>query len=88
MRPADGIDFGLWKQIPPSALVYPLDTHIIRICKELNMTKRKSANWAMTEEITDKFRLISPDDPLKYDFALCHLGISGKWKEVLSNGSK
>ncbi|MCC6544845.1 MAG: TIGR02757 family protein, partial [Nitrospirae bacterium] len=46
VRPSDGIDFGLWKQIPPSALVYPLDTHIIRICKELNMTKRKSANWA------------------------------------------
>jgi len=88
VRPADGIDFGLWKQIPPSALVYPLDTHIIRICKDLNMTNRKSANWAMTEEITDKFRLISPDDPLKYDFALCHLGISGKWKEVLSNGTK
>ncbi len=85
VRPADGIDFGLWNRIPPSSLVYPLDTHIIRICKELKMTKRKSANWAMTEEITDKFRLISPDDPLKYDFALCHLGVSGKWKEVLLN---
>lgn len=88
VRGDDGIDFGLWKHIPPSMLIYPLDTHIERISKELNMTSRKSANWAMAQEITENFRLISPEDPLKYDFALCHLGISGKWKEVLSDGAK
>ncbi len=83
VRADDGIDFGLWDKVPPSSLVIPLDTHIARICKGLNMTKRKTAGWAMAEEITGGFRLLTPEDPLKYDFALCHLGISGKWKEVL-----
>lgn len=86
IRPNDGVDFGLWDKIPPSALVIPVDTHIARICKGMSMTGRKSANWAMAEEITDKFKLLSPEDPLKYDFALCHLGITGKWKEILLNG--
>ena len=85
IRPDDGIDFGLWNKIPASALIIPVDVHIARICSHMNMTSRKSANWAMAEEITDKFRLISPEDPLKYDFAICHLGITGKWKEVLFN---
>ena len=85
IRPDDGIDFGLWNKIPASVLIIPVDVHIARICSRMNMTSRKSANWAMAEEITDKFRLISPEDPLKYDFAICHLGITGKWKEVLFN---
>lgn len=88
IRPNDGIDFGMWNRIPPSALIIPVDVHIGRICKNLKMTDRKSANWAMAKEITDKFRKISPEDPLKYDFAICHLGITGKWKEVLFNEQK
>lgn len=85
VRPDDGIDFGLWDKVPPSVLIIPLDTHIIRICKSLNMTRRKSADWKMAEEITAGFKRIAPEDPLKYDFALCHLGISGKYKEVMIN---
>lgn len=84
VRPQDGIDFGLWERVPPSVLVIPVDTHIARICKGLGMTGRRSASWAMAEEITEKFRLLAPEDPLKYDFALCHMGISGKWKGNLS----
>src|SRR3990167_4437733 len=87
VRPDDGIDFGLWDRISPSILIIPLDTHIIRICKNLNMTTKKSPSWVMAEEITENFRLLSPEDPLKYDFALCHLGVSGKWKEVLTDGA-
>ena len=87
VRPDDGIDFGLWDKVPCSALIIPIDTHIARICKDLNMTSRKSTSWKMAEEITEGFKLLAPDDPLKYDFALCHLGISGKWKEVLLNGA-
>jgi len=51
------------------------------------MTTKKSPSWVMAEEITENFRLLSPEDPLKYDFALCHLGVSGKWKEVLTDGA-
>lgn len=77
VRPADGIDFGLWKEIPPGKLTIPLDTHIIRISRYLGLTVRKSPDWKMAKEITDSLRIFDPHDPLKYDFSLCHLGISG-----------
>lgn len=78
VRSDDGVDFGIWDKIPPSKLIIPLDTHIARICKYLGLTRLKSAGWKMAEEITDNLKLLDPDDPVKYDFALCHLGISGE----------
>ncbi len=77
VRPNDGVDFGLWKEIPPSQLIVPLDTHIVRISRYLGLTKRLSPNWLMAKEITENLKRFDPIDPLKYDFALCHLGISG-----------
>ena len=46
-----------------------------QICSKLEFTKRKQANLKTAVEITDAFRKISPDDPVKYDFALTRLGI-------------
>jgi uncharacterized protein (TIGR02757 family) len=77
VRPADGIDFGLWRKIPPSKLIIPLDTHLIRISRYLGLTRRRSPGWAMAKQITESLKRLDPVDPLKYDFALCHLGISG-----------
>jgi uncharacterized protein (TIGR02757 family) len=73
----DGIDFGLWPEIPAAKLIIPLDTHIARISRYLGLTTRKSPGWKMAKEITENLRRFDPRDPLKYDFALCHLGISG-----------
>jgi len=70
------IDFGIWNKVPPSKLIIPLDTHIARISRCLCLTKRKSSDWKTAKEITDSLKKIDPDDPLKYDFALCHHGIS------------
>lgn len=75
-RPADGIDLGLWSGISPAQLVIPVDTHISRICRYLGFTGRKSADWRMAREITAVLREYDPDDPVKYDFSLAHLGIS------------
>jgi uncharacterized protein (TIGR02757 family) len=71
----DELDFGLWNEIPTSKLVIPVDTHIARISRSLKLTKRKSADWKMAEEITSKLKKYDPEDPIKYDFAICHLGI-------------
>jgi len=70
------IDFGIWKGIPKGKLVIPLDTHIARISRCLNLTTRNSQDWKMAVQITESLRTLDPDDPLKYDFALCHQGIS------------
>jgi uncharacterized protein (TIGR02757 family) len=71
------IDFGIWKGISPSKLVIPLDVHIARVSRCLGLTTRKSNDWKTALEITASLRKLDPRDPMKYDFALCHRGISG-----------
>ncbi|MBI3353283.1 MAG: TIGR02757 family protein [Nitrospirae bacterium] len=78
VRSGDGVDLGIWNEIPPSKLIIPLDTHTARICRHIGLTKRKSADWKMAKEITENLKIFDPDDPVKYDFAICHLGISGE----------
>jgi uncharacterized protein (TIGR02757 family) len=77
VRPDDGLDFGLWKKIPPAKLIVPLDTHVLRISRYLGLTRRKSAGWATAKQITERLKRIDPVDPLRFDFPLCHHGISG-----------
>ncbi len=76
VRPDDGIDLGLWQKVPPAQLIIPVDTHISRICRYLGFTARKAADWRMAREITAALRRFDPEDPVKYDFAIAHLGIS------------
>ncbi len=77
VRGPDEIDFGVWKKVSAAELVIPLDTHIARLGSWLGLTSRTTHGWAMAEEITASLRRLSPDDPVRYDFALCHYGMSG-----------
>ncbi|MBI5098338.1 MAG: TIGR02757 family protein [Nitrospirae bacterium] len=70
------IDFGIWNKISSSKLIIPLDTHIARISRCLGLTKRKASDWKTAKEITESLKKLDPEDPLKYDFALCHQGVS------------
>jgi uncharacterized protein (TIGR02757 family) len=78
VRPADGIDLGIWQGISPAQLIIPVDTHTRRISTYLGFTARKTADWRMACEITAALRRLDPADPVKYDFSLAHLGISEK----------
>jgi uncharacterized protein (TIGR02757 family) len=71
------IDFGIWRRVPKNRLVIPLDTHIATVSKCLGFTRRSSSDWKTALEITQALKTFDPEDPLKYDFALCHHGISG-----------
>jgi uncharacterized protein (TIGR02757 family) len=71
----DGIDFGLWTRVPASKLIIPLDTHVIRLSRCLGLTTYTSPGWRMAAQITASLRLLDAADPVKYDFALCHLGM-------------
>lgn len=71
----DDLDFGLWNEIPSSKLIIPVDTHVARICRQLRMTSRKNVSWNMASEITDILKKFDPNDPVKYDFAICHIGM-------------
>jgi uncharacterized protein (TIGR02757 family) len=74
IRPDDGVDLGLW-DVPTRVLLVPVDTHIHKLGRNLGFTRRKALSWKTTEEITGALRKLDPDDPAKYDFALCHLGM-------------
>lgn len=76
VRPADGIDLGLWQQVRPVQLIIPVDRHIERISRMLGLTSRRTPDWRMACEITAALRQFDPADPVKYDFSICHLGIS------------
>lgn len=73
----DPPDFGMWRAIPPSALLIPVDTHIEHMARAVGLTRRRSRTWKMAEEITARLRRLDPEDPVKYDFALCHKRMSG-----------
>ncbi|MBI5885038.1 MAG: TIGR02757 family protein [Deltaproteobacteria bacterium] len=75
VRRNDGLDFGIWKQADPAKLIIPLDTHIGRICRNIGLTKRAIQDWKTAVEITASLRTLDESDPVKYDFAVCRLGI-------------
>jgi uncharacterized protein (TIGR02757 family) len=71
----DELDFGIWNEIHTAKLLIPVDTHIARICTELKLTSLKNVSWKMAEEITGNLSKFDPIDPVKYDFAICHIGM-------------
>lgn len=75
----NGVDFGLWKHISPSQLVCPVDVHVSRVAARLGLIPKAEANWKTATELTEQLRLLDPDDPVKYDFALFGLGVIEKY---------
>ncbi|HEY5536325.1 MAG TPA: TIGR02757 family protein [Ignavibacteria bacterium] len=75
----DEIDLGIWnKDISKSKLLIPVDTHIYKISQRLKLVIRKSCDLKYAIELTEKLKQFDPEDPVKYDFALCHIGIDKK----------
>lgn len=75
----DGIvDLGIWKNISPASLMIPLDVHVARISRRLGLLDRKQNDRRSVEMLTEKLRMLSPDDPVKYDFALFGIGVEEK----------
>jgi uncharacterized protein (TIGR02757 family) len=75
VRGPDGVDLGLWTAVSPRDLVVPLDTHMARLGGWLGLTRRKTPDWRMAEEITEALRAVCPEDPVKFDYPLTRLGI-------------
>lgn len=72
---SDRIDLGVWSRVSRSQLVVPLDTHVVRVGRCLGLTRYSSPGWKMAVDITRALREIDPQDPIKYDFSLCHVGM-------------
>ena len=74
-----GVDFGIWKNISPSQLICPLDLHVVRVAKRLNLLHRKQTDWLAAVELTEYLRTLDKNDPVKYDFALFGMGVMEKF---------
>ena len=70
----NGVDFGLWKKIPASALMLPLDVHSGEVARGLGLLERKQNDWKAVEEITAVLQTFDATDPVKYDYALFGIG--------------
>jgi uncharacterized protein (TIGR02757 family) len=75
-KDSNGVDFGIWKKIPPAALMIPLDVHVGNVSRELGLLHRKQDDRKSVEELTAMLRQFDPLDPVKYDFALFSVGIN------------
>jgi uncharacterized protein (TIGR02757 family) len=73
----DRVDPGGWTRLSTRQLVVPLDTHTIRVGRCLRLTRRQTPGWKMATDITGALRTLDPDDPVRYDFSLCHLSMMG-----------
>jgi uncharacterized protein (TIGR02757 family) len=72
---SDEVDLGVWRTVRPGQLIVPLDTHIIRLGRCLRLTRYTSPGWKMAADITAHLRRLDPDDPVRFDFSICHVGM-------------
>ncbi|MCX6318176.1 MAG: TIGR02757 family protein [Bacteroidetes bacterium] len=75
-----GVDFGIWNTISPAQLICPLDLHVARVARGLQILQRKPSDWLAATELTDYLRILDPEDPVKYDFALFGMGVMEKFR--------
>jgi len=71
----DEVDPGPWTRVSSAQLIVPLDVHMHRVSRQLGLTSRNQADLKSALEVTDFFRELVPEDPVKYDFALTRPGI-------------
>jgi len=74
-----GVDFGIWEKIKPADLICPIDLHVGRVARKLNLIKRKQTDWLTAIELTENLKKFDAKDPVKYDFALFSLGVGEKF---------
>lgn len=69
------VDFGIWKNIRPDQLVCPLDVHVQRVARSLQLISTEKSDWKTALELTANLKKMDPIDPVKYDIALFSLGV-------------
>lgn len=74
-RDNHGVDLGIWKNIPASALSCPLDVHSGNVARKLGLLTRTQNDRKALEELDFNLRKLDSKDPVKYDFALFGLGV-------------
>jgi uncharacterized protein (TIGR02757 family) len=77
-RDKRGVDFGIWKRVSPAQLIMPLDLHVARVARSLQLITRKQNDWQTARELTERLKEFDVRDPVRYDFALFGIGVMEK----------
>lgn len=72
------VDIGIWTFVPKAELLIPLDTHVAKISRKLDLLKRSDNGYESVIELTNNLKQLDPIDPIKYDFALFGYGVNNK----------
>jgi uncharacterized protein (TIGR02757 family) len=78
-RDNKGVDFGIWSTIEPSELMCPIDVHVSHVARGLGLLHRKQNDWLAVVELTANLKKLDAEDPVKYDYALFGLGVTGNF---------
>ena len=73
------VDLGIWTSLSPAQLSCPLDVHSGNVARKLGLLHRKQNDGKALAELDASLRLLDPNDPVKYDFALFGLGVFEKF---------
>lgn len=82
MLRSDDIDPGIWTKkysaqgIGPHLGFIPMDTHIHKWAMKKQLLSTKNPSWKSVEELTHFLKLIDPQDPARFDFCICHSGMT------------
>lgn len=74
IRKDSPVDIGTWNFINPSELLIPFDVHVARQAKKYGLVSRKSNDWKTVNQLTETLKLLNPEDPARYDYALFGIG--------------
>jgi uncharacterized protein (TIGR02757 family) len=69
----DEIDLGIWNKVEKAKLIMPVDTHVYRVSRKLKLVSRKSCDMKFALSLTQSLKRFDESDPVKYDFAICHI---------------
>ncbi|WP_292945952.1 TIGR02757 family protein [Olleya sp. UBA1516] len=73
------VDLGIWTSLSPAQLSCPLDVHSGNVARKLGLLQRKQNDGKALAQLDSSLRLLDPNDPVKYDFALFGLGVFEKF---------
>lgn len=78
VRQDSPVDIGLWKNISPSKLLVPCDTHSLDAACEFGIISKVDETKTVCVKVTEFAKTIFPDDPARMDFALYGHGEESK----------
>jgi uncharacterized protein (TIGR02757 family) len=74
----DAMDPGPWSSRLgrlQNRLVMPVDVHIAAMARKNRIVSRGVPDWVFALQVTEYLRNVCPEDPLRFDFCLCHDGM-------------